>query len=184
MKNLTLLIFLIPIVLISQNLEPIQLRFYMPFKQDSVYLSSDSAYFQQTRFLKGNHWDNSARLGRVVGYNQRDIREGHDENKFPIYNNTLLHVKPDYVSTHCQGPEIVNARGIEYSPILGIYPNLTHTVQTISSSSRNPIFGFQTIVGTKDTTNDCLVIDSLVDSNTVILDEPWTADQFSSKSVS
>jgi len=198
MKKIFLLISVIPLLLKAQNSEPEQAYFEIPAVSQSAMfpLSSTLDYFQQKSFLRGNHWDTSPRLEKAVGYNQKDIYNdnyiGNDASK--LNDCTLLHVKMKYKKsgdiyytdywTHCLGPDILNARGIEYSPILEINPSLSHTLQTVPTSSRNPIFGFQTIVGTKDTVNDCLIVDSSVDSNTVILDEPWTADQFSSKSVS
>jgi len=191
-KYILILIALFPILLNSQNYEPEQAYFEIPAVSQSAMfpLSGSLDYFQQTSFLRGNHWDTSPRLEKAVGYNQKDIYNdnyiGNDASK--LNDGTLLHVKMKYKKpgdtyytsywTHCRGPELLNARGIEYSPILEINPSLSHTLQTVPTSSRNPIFGFQTIVGTKDYENDCLLIDtSLKDS--VILEEPWTADQLS-----
>jgi len=187
MKKLIILISLFPILLNSQNLEPEQATFDLPATNEySIYLSSDTAYFQQTRFIKGNHWEAHPVLGRIAGYNQLDVRDGIKLDSPSVLDNTLLFVKMEHYKkywTHCQENDVLNARGIEYSPILEINPSLSHTLQTVPTSSRNPIFGFQTIVGTKDFTNDCLLIDTSL-KDEVILDEPWTADQFSSKSVS
>lgn len=130
MKKLIFLLVFIPILLIGQNFEPIQHKFIVTaIKQDSIYLSSDSAYFEQTKFIKGNHWNSSPRLEKAVGYTQKDISSGHIiGGKHSIADSTLLHIKineenlPHYW-THCQGEDKVNARGIEYSPILNINPN-------------------------------------------------------------
>ena len=183
MKKFILFLAIIPILLFGQNFEPSQKKFIVPaITLDSIYLSSDTAYFQQTRFIKGNHWEAHPVLGRIAGYNQLDVRDGIKLDSPSVLDNTLLFVKMEHYKkywTHCQENDVLNARGIEYSPILEINPSISYTLQTVPTSSRNPIFGFQTIVGTKDYTNDCLVVDSFVDSNTVILDEPWTADQLS-----
>ena len=156
MKKIILFIFLLPILLNAQNLEPVQQQFYFPLYGDSRYLSGDSAYFQQTKFIMGNHWDSSPRLEKAVGYTQKDIYSQHISDGNYISDSTLLHVKIDEDSfpqfwTHCRGPELLNARGIEYSPILEINPDSAFILHTIPTSSRNPIFGFQTIVGTKST---------------------------------
>jgi hypothetical protein len=60
MIKFILLLALTPILLLGQNFEPIQHKFIVPaIQQDSIYLSSDSAYFRQTQFIKSNHWDSS-----------------------------------------------------------------------------------------------------------------------------
>ena len=54
MKKYILLIVLLPAILLGQNFEPVQKKFIVPaIGQDSVYLSSDSSYFQQTSFIYG-----------------------------------------------------------------------------------------------------------------------------------
>ena len=156
MKILIILLMLLPAILFGQNLEPVQQQFYFPLYGDSRYLSGDSAYFQQKKFIMGNHWDSSPRLEKAVGYTQKDIYSQHISDGNYISDSTLLHVKIDEDSfpqfwTHCRGPELLNARGIEYSPILEINPDSAFILHTIPTSSRNPIFGFQTIVGTKST---------------------------------
>lgn len=169
---------ILPFWAIAQNLEPTQAEFYLPARDATIPLSNANDYFQQTKFVKGVHWDYTPRLGRVLGMTQQDI--SYNFNSAILNPNTLLHIKiPDY-STHCQRPELVNARGIEYSPILLINPNLTHTVQkcnTNTTSTKNPVFGFQTIVGSKFCNDDYLLIDGTVPTGEVILENPWPNDK-------
>jgi len=84
------------------------------------------------------------------------VHHGWKKQLVILKKTFIVHVKIDEDSfpqfwTHCRGPELLNARGIEYSPILEINPDSAFILHTIPTSSRNPIFGFQTIVGTKST---------------------------------
>ena len=182
MKKIILaVIIFFPILLLSQNSEPTQRKFYVPALQDSVYLMDTLQYFKQDRFIKGNHWDYDARLGKVLDYNQMDIYWYNTPDVFQILDSSLLFVKPMYY-THSLGPEMFNIRGIQYSPTLLIDTNKTNELQTRYGDGTNPIFGFAHIRGRitnnpADTNYSKLIIDGDSLINQVILEEPWTANQ-------
>ena len=200
-KYLIILICFFPILLNAQNSEPIQRTFVVPtiegYESTPVLLSGNWPYFLQDRFIRGNHWDTSPRLDKAVGYNQKDIYNYHftgvyysEAEPTELNDNTLLHVKlrkiggwyngkPWYINyyTHCQDPDVVNARGIEYAPFLTIDPNVTNKLQTIYYDPGNHVFGFQNINGIIDTNNYCLKLDNTISANTLVLQNPWPNDQ-------
>ncbi|OGU60327.1 MAG: hypothetical protein A2X64_03805 [Ignavibacteria bacterium GWF2_33_9] len=68
-----LILLILTVEMIGLDLEPVQ-HTYNVLGQTNVILSPETLnYFKQTKFIKGNHWDHSSRLGQVVGYNQKDI---------------------------------------------------------------------------------------------------------------
>ena len=192
MKKIILaVIIFFPILLLSQNSEPTQRKFYVPALQDSVYLMDTLQYFKQDRFIKGSHWDYHIRLGKVVNYNQMDIYWWYEpktdtslkrgDTSLFLLDSSLLFVKPMYY-THSLGAEMFNIRGIQYSPTLLIDTNKTNELQTRYGDGTNPIFGFAHIRGRitnnpADTNYSKLIIDGDSLINQVILEEPWTANQ-------
>ncbi len=198
MKKIILaVIIFFPILLLSQNSEPTQRKFYVPALQDSVYLMDTLQYFKQDRFIKGSHWDYHIRLGKVVNYNQMDIYWWYEpktdtslkrgDTSLFLLDSSLLFVKPMYY-THSLGPEMFNIRGIQYSPSLLIDTNKTNELQTRYGDGTNPIFGFAHIRGRitnnpADTNYSKLIIDGDSLINQVILEEPWTANQLKYSSI-
>jgi hypothetical protein len=115
-----ILVLLITKAIYCQDSEPDQFQFQWGVNGPLTYLSSDSAYFTQNKFLIGWHWGGPRKISQALLSSQNDATRGIDTSK--LVNNCDVILKPEEYS-HAVGPEILNARAIQYEPTLLLDPN-------------------------------------------------------------
>ncbi|MBX3043101.1 MAG: T9SS type A sorting domain-containing protein [Candidatus Kapabacteria bacterium] len=171
--------------LIAQNFEPGQQLFKWGLTGDSIYISSDLEYFRQTKPILGWHWGGSYKLSKSLLVNQNDAFRHWENWGFTIndfVDSCHIILKPDEYS-HAVGPEILNARAIQFEPTLRLDPAEPNKLVIRSGDTTRPIFGFTYIRGQilSDPTRtnfNRLIIDSTALIGQVILDKPWPPHQF------
>jgi hypothetical protein len=171
MKNYLILFFVLASVsLRCQDFEPSSSTFYYSSESStfSTYLSPDSSWFQQNRFLLGVHWGPQITMGKKMLMNQRDAAQNTLSSDMVDTCDVLL--KPEEYS-HAVGPEILNGRGIHYDPTLPLNPNKPDSLIISPGNHSRNVFGFLKRKGWIDTTDlnyNRLIIDSASLDNQVI----------------
>ncbi|HPI20758.1 MAG TPA: hypothetical protein PKY56_10335, partial [Candidatus Kapabacteria bacterium] len=165
-----------------QDFEPTQAKFIWGIGGNQIYLSADSAYFKQDKFLRGWHWGASYKISHAVGANQNDAANS-DVEASSLDSNCLIILKPeDY--THGNEGQILNARAIQYEPTLLLNPNNPSNLVIRQGDTTRPVFGFlnrkgRVLTDSTDPNFNRLIIDSAELVNQVILSEPWPSNQLS-----
>jgi hypothetical protein len=165
---------------ISQTYEPSQVKFKW-WDSTYVYFSPDQEYFDIDNFVLGWHWGGSVKMTEALLCNQHDA--GHWANLNDIADSCYVFLKPHHYS-HAVGPEILNARGIQYEPTLYIPPanRGEFITKPIGSDINKPIFGFSYIDG--ETTSSSGNADRLElktgssYQGEVVLENTWLNDEF------
>jgi len=162
-----LFIFLLMLVSVlniySQDKEPTQKKFkFNSMSEDSVYLSQDSLYFKQVKFMLGWHWGASKKISKALRINHKDAGSLHEMSIDSINEGTYLTVRsmdqppPDWTYppdtmiyyTHCdEHTQLVHAKAIQYEPTLQILSSDTLSLDTNKFDNMNPVFGFKFIKG-------------------------------------
>jgi len=183
MKKIIFIILLgISYISYSQDFEPTQAKFNWGIGGNETYLSADSAYFKQEKFLRGWHWGASYKISHAVGANQNDAANS-DVEASSLDRNCLIILKPeDY--THGNEGQILNARAIQYEPTLLLNPNNPSNLVKRQGDTTRPVFGFlnrkgRILTDSTDPNFNRLIIDSAELVNEVILSEPWPSNQLS-----
>jgi len=182
MKKLVILfIIFIAYFANSQDFEPTQAKFNWGIGGNETYLSADSAYFKQDKFLRGWHWGASKKISHAVGVNQNDALRNVTADK--LDSNCLIILKPDEY-THGNEHRILNARAIQYEPTLTLNPNNPSNLVIRQGDTTRPVFGFlnrrgRVLTDSTDPNFYRLIIDSADLVNKVILSEPWPSNQLS-----
>jgi len=151
--------------LYTQDKEPTQVKFRFPaISSDSVYLSQDSSYFKQDKFMLGVHWGGSEKISKALRINHKDGYSWHNMIDDPIYDSTYMTVRSvinDGIDslqyyTHCDNhTQLIRAKAVQYEPTLQINSANMLSPDTNSYDNTNPIFGFKYIRGrvVNDTTD-------------------------------
>ncbi|HPI19914.1 MAG TPA: hypothetical protein PKY56_06035 [Candidatus Kapabacteria bacterium] len=165
----------------SQDFEPTQTKFNWGYGGNETYLSADSAYFKQDKFLRGWHWGASKKISHAVGVNQNDAHRTVTADK--LDSNCHIILKPDEY-THGNEHRILNARAIQYEPTLTLNPNNPSELVIRQGDTTRPVFGFlnrrgRILTDSTDPNFNRLIIDSSSLVNQVILSEPWPSNQLS-----
>ncbi len=171
----------------SQDKEPTQVKFRFPaISSDSVYLSQDSSYFKQDKFMLGVHWGGSEKISKALRINHKDGYSFHNMIDDPIYDSTYMTVRSvinDGIDslqyyTHCDNhTQLIRAKAVQYEPTLVINSANMLNPNTNNYDNMNPIFGFKYIRGRIE--NDSivhrsrLVLDNAALHEQVVLEDPW-----------
>lgn len=181
-KSIIIALFFWAYIANSQDFEPTQAIFHWGVGGNQVYLSADSAYFKQDKFLRGWHWGASYKISHAVGANQKDAANNNVEAD-SLVSNCLIILKPkDY--THGNEGKILNARAIQYEPTLLLNHNNPSNLVIRQGDTTRPVFGFlnrrgRILTDSTDPNFNRLIIDSSSLVNQVILSEPWPSNQLS-----
>jgi hypothetical protein len=174
MKKILFLIGILYSTLIySQDYEPNQYSFVNNDSSKVIIFNSSDTNYQQKHFLKGWHWDSKKKINEALLINQVDIYCNHNWDVNLIQNNTMLVIKPGNYS-HADDGSRLNARSIQYSPVLKIDSLNPERLIIRTGDTTNNVFGFKHILG--DTTGYSLLIGSTL-NNQVILSDPWPDNQ-------
>ncbi len=159
MKKIYIYLFAIAIFtnIYAQDKEPTQVKFRFPaVSSDSVYLSQDSSYFKQDKFMLGVHWGGSEKISKALRINHKDCYSYHNMIDDPIYNSTYMTVRSvinDAIDslkyyTHCDNAtQLIRAKAVQYEPTLQINSANMLTPDINTYDNTNPIFGFKYIRG-------------------------------------
>jgi len=180
-KSLCLFLIVISYFANSQDFEPTQVKFNWGIGGNETYLSADSAYFKQDKFLRGWHWGASKKISHAVGVNQNDAHRTVTADK--LDTNCHIILKPDEY-THGNEHRILNARAIQYEPTLTLNPNNPSELVIRQGDTTRPVFGFlnrrgRILTDSTDPNFNRLIIDSVELVNQVILSEPWPSNHLS-----
>ncbi len=181
-KLLCLFLIVIAYFANSQDFEPTQVKFNWGIGGNETYLSADSAYFKQDKFLRGWHWGASKNISHAVGANQKDAHSYVTAEE--LDSNCLIILKPDVEYTHGNEDRILNARAIQYEPTLLLNSNNPSNLVIRQGDTTRPVFGFlnrrgRILTDSTDPNFNRLIIDSAELVNEVILSEPWPSNQLS-----
>lgn len=167
--------------LYSQDFEPVQRIFSYTTDNGviSTYLSPDSSWFRQDRFILGVHWGPQRTMAGRMLMKMRDA--DHWTPSSDMLDSAIIFLKPEGY-THAGGPELLNGRGIHYDPTLPLSPDKPDSLVIRPGDNSCYVFGFLYRNGTvptdpADPDFHRLVLDNSQNGQ-VVLAEPWPINQF------
>jgi hypothetical protein len=184
MKYISLFLLLIFLAseLFSQDFEPSQRQFNV--NGSDVYISDTMEVFRQDDFIIGWHWGGPRKITEAVRGNQSDMGSGFYADPDSTVNNCYLVLKPDGYS-HADGAALYNARAIVFEPTLKIDPFDPSKLVKKPGDNSFPVFGFRAIGADLQQASDSndvnysrLLLDTSIQSGTVVLEKPWPDNEF------
>jgi len=182
MKKLIILLIVIhSSTVFCQDYEPSQVQFNWGVGGSLKYLSGDSMYFKQDKMIIGWHWGASRRISEAVYANQNDATRNIDESE--LAESCKVFMKPIECS-HAVGPEVMNARAIQYEPTI-IIDTTDYFTPRMGDNSCS-VFGFNyrnfNVGDTNSTGNDygrfTLNADAQVTFPVKVFSNIWMGDAF------
>ncbi len=173
MKALILSLLFFPFVLLGQS-EPVQDSFN--FKGNTrYYISGDSGYFKDSKFLLGWHWGGSRAISEAMKMNQVHQSFPIDFNK--ICNNAQIIRGIDGIwAIESSDTGAMQSMAMQWEANLKIDTTDPPSFNTNINDANNPVFGFRYINPniTISSTDSKLWLDSSGSYiNSLIMAEPW-----------
>ncbi len=112
--SIIIALFFLAYIANSQDFEPTQAKFNWGIGGNETYLSADSAYFKQDKFLRGWHWGGSQKISKALDMNKYDAEHYQDET----YMNKDVYsiLKPEHIWTHFNRTDILNTKAVVFEP--------------------------------------------------------------------
>ena len=138
-RILILFAFLFTLSVFAQNLEPYQHKFW--WKTQYRLLSDTMNDFKQRNFMLGWHWGGPYKITKALDVKQCDIGSLPYDSNAKFVKDCDLIIKPREYS-HAVGPEILNARAIQWEPTLLLDSNNPEKLVIRQGDTTKPVFGF------------------------------------------
>jgi hypothetical protein len=126
------------LLLYSQDFEPTQIPFSFG-TNNNYYLSGDSSYFKQTKFLLGWAWGYGKTMSKNMLDNQTHVGTGYTKDL--VKDSVNLVINTNDVWDNGAGFGASNSQSVCYSPVLQITNPETQT-NIRANDKRNSIFGY------------------------------------------